>query len=336
MTLRFGISAEHPDTLTSIEVATAYGEMIATAELGPIVGFRVSDSPGDGPVPGGLSDLVSTLRTKGDRAHSFMLVTAGAFSVQVVRGTGGEPTWSVSERGHDGAWLSRAVRFAEALARHPLPHGYVVVGRQDARLDFVPSPPIARHNHAVETDEAAVAAAFEDPALFWRQWEQVHKIGEKRLCIRALDAVELPNWLARTFEGTMALARNARPGLTKYQAPTRWDTRLRAFWEPGSFGEEKAGMPALSLTAYDAATKTATYSGFIDKSDEHGHVLAKELADLYTIYMDDADDQGRPVAAVHVTFLEEWMAHQERRPLRDVHARVFYLDKDGTAVEVTD
>lgn len=36
-------------------------------------------------------------------------------------------------------------------------------------------------------------------------------------------------------------------------------------------------------------------------------------------------------------FLEEWMAWQERRPLLDVGARVYYMDgKTGEIVEVAD
>lgn len=333
----FFLYAEHPDSLHAIDVATAYGEMLADADLGPVVASWDSSLSGRDLVPGSLSDLLGRLKRASEGA--FRLKTSRGHLFVLSKGVGGRPVWSMHDDGTEPPieWLAAAGRFAEALARNRLAHSTVSIRREDTGLDFVPTPPIARHNHAIETDEASVAAAYENPALFWRQWDQVHKIGAKRLCIRALDAVELPNWLARTFAGTMDLARDARPNLTEHGAPRKkWDPQLRAFWEPGPYSEEKAGMPALSLVRYDAATKTLQYSGFIDKSDEHGHVLAKELSDLWTVFFDDADDQGRPVAAVHVTFLDEWMARQERRPLRDIGARVFYLNKSGTAVEITD
>jgi len=48
------------------------------------------------------------------------------------------------------------------------------------------------------------------------------------------------------------------------------------------------------------------------------------------------DRAGNPVDCVRIVFLEEWMA-RERRPLLDVGARVFFMDrKTGDLVEITD
>ena len=149
------------------------------------------------------------------------------------------------------------------------------------------------------------------------------------------------DYLARTFEGNYALARVAKPGLTKYGLPDRrvrkrLETEYPDFWELGPFEEEKAGLPALTLVGRDPATDTIHYTGFIERDgkEEHGRVQIRELIDVKDQGFSEAGD--RIPGRVHVVFLDEWMARQERRPLRDVGARVFFYAKDGTKVEVTD
>jgi hypothetical protein len=48
------------------------------------------------------------------------------------------------------------------------------------------------------------------------------------------------------------------------------------------------------------------------------------------------DRDGHPVDTVRVVFAEEWMAHRERRPLLDVGARVYFMDRNtGRDIEIT-
>jgi hypothetical protein len=328
----FAYGSRHPETLVAIELASAYVRATEACELGQFTSYSVG---GGGLVSGTLDDLTAKLREP-DQGFSF--ATDRGFRFSISCGVGGRPEWSATsfDSKVDG-WLPGLGRLATTLSAGPLPWLSIGLARQDKRLDFVPSPPIARHKHIVTTDDAEVAASYTDPELFWRQWKVVHASEQRRLCIRALDAYELPNYLARTFAGTMDLARNAKPGQTQFGTVNKWEPALRAFWEPGPFAEEKAGLPALEPVGYDPATKTLKYSGFIEKTgDEHVHVLAKEIVDLYTILDANADDEGRPVEHIEVLFLDEWMARQERRPLRDVGARVFYMGKNGKQVELTD
>jgi hypothetical protein len=201
---------------------------------------------------------------------------------------------------------------------------------------FVPQPPIAEANHAVLATDAEVAAAYDDPKTFWKMWK-VEPIGTWKLCTRALADIEEDRWLARTFESTMALVRAAGPGLTKY-GPAYWEPEMAAWWEFGDYQDEKAGYPALAPLDYDEATRTYDMIGFITKTplekggEEPRHVLVREIYYVRDLVRSKRDPAGRPVETVQITFDEEWMARQERRPLLDAGARVFYLG--GT--ELTD
>lgn len=47
------------------------------------------------------------------------------------------------------------------------------------------------------------------------------------------------------------------------------------------------------------------------------------------------DREGRPVDTVRIMFAQAWMARRERRPLLDVDAHVFFMDrKTGSDVEI--
>lgn len=337
----FAFGASYPGSVAAVDLATAVAKAITTSELGTVVGYRVSDSPGDKMVSGSLDDLLTGLKrpTPSGKKGNFEIATSSGFDFVFSRSSE-KPNWWVYyfDRKLDAPQLLLMGRFAEALFRSELPCTYVQLERTEKSLAFVPKPPIAGHRHIVVTDEDEVARSYDDPALFWRQWTPVHESGPRRLCMRALDSNETAKYLGRTFAGTMALARNAKPGLTEYGIPLKYDRNLREFWEPGPFSEEKAGLPALTFVGHDPKTDLYEYTGYIERNnDEHGHVLAKELCDLNEIYYSKEDGKGGLVAGrVHVVFLEEWMARQERRPLRDVGARVFFLGRAGEPVEVSD
>jgi hypothetical protein len=51
---------------------------------------------------------------------------------------------------------------------------------------------------------------------FWKVWDRVQRVGDHRVCIRALANLDVESWLGRTFESTTHLARTAEPKRTIY------------------------------------------------------------------------------------------------------------------------
>lgn len=237
-------------------------------------------------------------------------------------------------QGFSKPWIRRMVEIAREATKLPGYRSAEVRRQASSHAAFVPEPPIARANHAVVTTEAEVAAAYDDPALFWKMWK-VEPLGERKLCTRALDDIDEDKWLARTFESTMALVRGAKPKLTVYNKPY-WEPEFAVWWEFGDLDDEKAGNPALMPIGYDEADRCFDLTGFITKTPlerggpEPRQVLIREIYEVRQLARGKKDPRGRPIEAVRITFPEEWMARQEKRPLLDAGARVFYGKGVGT------
>jgi len=174
-------------------------------------------------------------------------------------------------------------------------------------------------------------------------WDRVEKVGDVRVCIRGLDCLTEHDWLGKTFESTMELARIAKPKLTYYDPP-HVHKAFTAWWEYGDLiSEKKAGYPALTLTGYDPRTKTLEFAGYVTNTPlirggpDPRNVLIREIHEVRWIVGSKQDRAGNPVDCVRIVFLEEWMARRERRPLLDVGARVFFMDrKTGNDIEIND
>jgi hypothetical protein len=237
------------------------------------------------------------------------------------------------DRKPDANWLRWMVEFARLIIEAPGFRQVQVHRNPLASVEFPLSPPFAAANHAVTVTEAEVNEAYEDPRVFWQAWDQVEPHGELRLCTRALDALDDVSWLAHTFESTMAMAREARPGKTRYGRVFVADW-MAPWWEFGDLQDEKAGEPVLIPVGYDPATRTAEYAGYVPPGH---HALIREIHTIRVLAGAKKDRQGRPIDIVRVVFAEEAMARAERRPLLDVGARVYFTDPTtGALVEITD
>jgi hypothetical protein len=293
------------------------------------------------PVRGSLADLATRLaESKGITNVSIEGPQHLWVSIRTVDDD--DRIWGVSIRhGHeaiDQAWMAHLLAILRDAHAFPGLLDAAVARDSSTLTNFVPEPPIARARHAVLVTDAEVAAAYDDPAVFWKMWK-VEPVGKHwKLCTRALDKLDETRWLADTFESTMALVRAAKPKLTEYPWPVYWEPEMAPWWEYGDLQDEKAGFPALAPGDYDEATKTYDFLGFVTRTplieggDEPRHVLVREIHNLRKLIRRKRDAAGRPVEAVRVTFMEEWMARQERRPLLDAGARVFY----GKGHEITD
>lgn len=231
----------------------------------------------------------------------------------------------------DVAWLELAVRALRDFAgMTELVDGEVMRG-MPGHFELAPSPPIARCSHAVLTTDGQVIAAYDDPSVFWASWDAVADVNGRKLCTRALRALDEERWLGETFEGSMAMARAAKPKLTEY--PLIQLTGIEGpWWDYGDVQDEKAGWPLLDLVGYDAKTKTVEYAA---KPGHQGHVLLQELDTIVQLVGFRKTRDGKPVETVRVVFLDEAQARVEKRPLLDVGGRVYYTGSDGELVELT-
>ncbi len=332
-------AATFPDTLTQSEIVALAIEIAAAAGFGEVTKFGLAND--ENWRKGSHAAMAKALAAEKHSSHYARMGFASGIEITCVHRQGGRPEWLVDSipARPDRAWLESVCRLAECAFTNPSKQAmWIGVGRNDGHgeLSFVPQPPIAELRHVVMTDTAQVEANYDEPKVFWKQWRTVHKRGTSRLCVRATRSADAGDFLGEVFESTMEMVRAAKPNKTTYGEMKKWPPNLRAFWQLGPSSEELAGLPALKLVGYDASTKTLEYAGVLEKAgDEKRHVLVKEIGDINVITLAKKDAEGRPVDTVRVVFVEEWMARQERRPLRDVEARVYFM-KQGKLVEVVD
>jgi hypothetical protein len=341
----------YPDAISlrvEHDLATPLGALVdayAAAVRSGLGEITAWDVEGGEAAPGGVDELRAALARPGATTRYVQLIAAdgtectaaryealGRWEVTVARAERADPPTA--------DWLKRMVGVARDTVGSP---GFVRARIERGgphETDFVPRPPLARGYHLITTTEAEVAARYDDPEPFWRSHD-VERLGTLRLCTRGLAELDEHSWLAATFIDTMALARAARPGETIYERP-RWDDAFRPWWEPGEYQDERAGFPALRLADYDARGRTLEYAGSASgvlrpgRGQPPAHVLISEIHELRWIALAKKDRHDRPVDTVRVVFADEAMARRERRPLRDVGARVCFRDPSGAAVEVTD
>lgn len=331
----------HDKPVPVIELARLYADAVRDAGRGQIVEYTVADRAGWR--TGGWVDLEKQLKRLGPETDYFLMrVTDGT----KVLGTRDDDTgrWDVKVTAPEPppqdcldamTALTRAALALPAFVHAELQR---LPGGATA---FMPSPPIAGMNHVVTTTEAEVADAYDDPAIFWKAWTNVEKHGELRLCTRALDALEEEDWLEDTHLSTMELARAARPKRTQYQNAV-WLDWTQPWWAFGDIQDERAGYPALKPASYDSEAGIVEYTGFITKRPlrEGGadprHVLIAEIHAVRKLLVFNKTPDGQPVRVVRVVFAEEWMAWQERRPLLDVGAEVYFRNDAGHMVAIED
>lgn len=335
------LKVTHDRRLGPIELARLYTDGLRDVGRGDIVEYAVAYTVKT--LPGGWANLESELRRLGPQTHYFRMYVADGTHVLGTRSDPQGP-WEISvsaaERAPEG-WLDAVAAFTRMTLAMPAFVHAELQRVPGGGTTFMPSPPIAGVNHVVTTTEEEVAAAYEDPTVFWNAWTHVERHGDLRLCTRALHAIEEEDWLEDTHLSTMELARAARANRTRYQTPV-WLDWTQPWWEFGDIQDERAGYPALTRTVYDPSLGLVEYAGFITKrplregGEEPRHVLIAEIHVVRKMIRTKKTPDGQPVRAVRVVFPEEWMARQERRPLLDVGAQVYFHGSAGELVAVSD
>jgi hypothetical protein len=187
--------------------------------------------------------------------------------------------------------------------------------------DCLPEVPIAEsHRHIVVTTEREVAAAYDDPRAFWASWDSREQVGDQVLLCRALNTTTSASYLRAVLEHQAAMARAAKPRLTRYFSPRVMPEERPIY---------SAGEPRLLPVGYEATSRMVEYSCLVEP-DEHIHLW--EIDALRKQLRDKKLADGRQIDAVRVVFFDKQMAMREKRPLLDVGARVFF-QKDATQTE---
>lgn len=224
--------------------------------------------------------------------------------------------------------LPRAADALLSVARALLRGGAarVSVAWQGRGALCLPEVPVACHRtHVVTATDAEVAAAYADPAAFWESgWSGVERHGDRALLWRAPDARDSADFLRAVLPQQWALARAARPRLTRYALPSV---------EPGEEPVYRAEEPVLQPAVYDAATGEVELAC---GAPPPAHVPGWQVFDLLSVLQAGALDDGRPVRSARVVFLFPEAAREEKRPLLDVGARVMWYDEAGMLVEEMD
>ena len=343
--------ARYSDDVSPCVLADEYMARLRQIGLHEITSYSISGMDGDR-ARGTHSDLIAAIEERerrGADAGYFMMNFGpnrfGDVWMTFSRNEGGLPFWKVEghyppETKPTVDWMRRMADLGTLAPTVP-GFSYAVLRREQSLTRFVPEPPLARAFHLTTINEHQVVEDYEDPDYFWKVWDRVETVGDTRVCIRALEALDDVSWLGKTFESTMELVRLAKPKLTHYDMPSRIPPEFAPWWEYGDYQAKRAGQPALSYVGYEAATRTVEYAGFIAAppyarpgDDSQRHVLIREIHGLRALVKARQDAEGRPVDTVRIVFPFEWMARQERRPLLDVGARVFFQGSD--LVEIVD
>jgi hypothetical protein len=186
----------------------------------------------------------------------------------------------------------------------------------------VPLVPLAgtRRPLVLATDRE-VEQAYERPEEFWSAGWKVERFGERALLTRCQDVITRGEIFRETRDHQWQMARAAMPGLTKFGYPRVADDE-KDWFEDGQPRLEPVGQNEAGLVEY-ACT--------LERGD---HLQGFEIFYLWELVERKQFRDGKPLTAVRVVFLEEWMAVNEKRPLLDIGVQVFYEDSEtGELVE---
>jgi hypothetical protein len=209
------------------------------------------------------------------------------------------------------------------LARYPAAM-YAEILRYTS--SYAPIPPQAWSGHLlyiVYRDE--VARSYDDPDLYWRVWDKIEPLDDKRVLVtRALDIEDELTFKKTIYPHTWELARQARPKLTRYCAVEFRDYDIPYFDGPDDTTQSVGYHPQehwIEFTAY---------------TPDDLHILPREIYSFSKWLREGKLPEGEPLKEIRITFINRDMAMKERRPLLDVGCRVFYYDNQENLLELTE
>jgi hypothetical protein len=177
---------------------------------------------------------------------------------------------------------------------------------------------LAGASYIVAVSDDALATMFESPgdAVAAGRWK-VLRFFDIQLLLRAFTARTPGEMLGATQDGQWAMARMARPGVTRYHRAEPTEDELPIF---------KKGEPLVLSLGYQADDQIAVYSCAPPPEE---HIRPWEIFALRDLIVDGKQPTGEPVKGVEVIFPLESDAEREVRPLQDIGVHVRYYDDEG-------
>jgi hypothetical protein len=200
---------------------------------------------------------------------------------------------------------------------------------------YAPSPPLAQVASFVRlVSGREVEAAYVDSDAYWAAWPEQQAIdAERRLLARALDVADELAFKQATYPQQWALARAAKPGLTRYGslAPPALG---KPYLHPYERSWLESGQGVIAATHYRVGDALVDVSAW---SQPGTHIAAREVAQLLRWLSQGRLDSGETVKEIRVTFPDRAQAEPQKRVLIDIGCRVFcYGATPRELVELTD
>lgn len=201
-----------------------------------------------------------------------------------------------------------------------------LVERENGGVLCLPDVPIASINaHILAIPPERPDLGYDYPERFLNAGWRKDAAGGMLFLERGLKATSNTAYLKEILHHQWAMARAAKPHQTSYYWPKVEANERKLF---------RSGDPALELVGYVVSEKTVEFSCVLESLDQH--LQGWEIYDIFALLHEKKTADGDPVEAVRVVFFAPWMAEQEKRPLLDIGARVYYQAEDGGLIEVTE
>lgn len=208
-------------------------------------------------------------------------------------------------------WLTRLLEARQVA--------YALVSRRGRggtcvpHIDYLGGP-----SHMVAIRDDMLADLFDAPseAIAAGGWK-VQRSFDLQLVLRAFHARTPGEMLGATQDGQWAMARMARPGVTRYMRAEPTEDELAIF---------KKGEPLVLSLGYHADDQIAVFSC---APPPDGHIRPWEIFALRDLLVDRKLPTGEPVKGVEVIFPLESDAAREARLLQDIGVHVRYYDDEG-------
>jgi hypothetical protein len=187
----------------------------------------------------------------------------------------------------------------------------------------VPHVPIAETRaQVVVTSVREVDDAYERPEAFWKAWDVREEHGDRTLLIRAVEAKDSVDMLRRSIGPQWEMARAAKPGRVHHVVPSV---------EPEEESIYLQGDSPLKTVGYLEKEKLVEMSCVLPKN---AHIPGWQIHNLLERILSKTVPDGRPLETLRIVFLDRWAAEQEKRPLLDIGAKVYWQGDSGDIVPV--
>ena len=249
----------------------------------------------------------------GDEAH-------GSFAAVNQPGLGGRARLEIENPRPDqrARWLVAIQEWLTRLLEARQVHYAIVTPRGTGGTCLPYIEYLGAASYMVALTDDALGEMFEAPAQAIEAggWK-AQRYFDVQLLLRAFHARSPGEMLGATEAGQWAMARMARPGITKYLRAEPTEDELPIF---------QKGEPLVLSLGYHADDQIAVYS-CAPPPDEH--IRPWEIFALRDLLVDGKQPTGEPVRSIEVIFPLESDAEREARPLQDIGVHVRFYDDEG-------